>query len=1392
MRAVTVRAKIRFALFLAFGLFIIGLAVQYGPRSAAFAGKPGPPPAKRGPATIVLQDSYQLPATFGTARPAGASRPTTLASTDFDIDGYPDLVSGYATPNGGYLVYQRGNPESFAPTRPENVEATGQSRFPVTFLPEAKTVELGVAPDFIVTGDFDRDTNPDVLAAARGGQEIYLASGDGDGGFMAARSIAVPGRITALAAGQIDLPDNLSDLAVGLEGESGAALLVYEGANGIADAPLRYALPVAAQSLSLGQLDDAPWTDVAILAGGNVSILHGRNQRDGFESRKRAAARLEHIPLPFAAQALALGEFIYDRDARAEIALLREDGTVAFATRGALDTRPLTTAEARELRRRQMFKEETPLAAKWQADATQPWAVAESLNVMEASAVRQAASGSAPALFNANLSGQMADDLVVLDAAAQQLKVFAVEAPPKVDGEFVSFAGPRAEMALPASGAPVAALSMRVSLHVRPGLVFLRAGGDAPEVMPSAPSATFTVTKGTDGNDGACNADCSLREAVVAANGAAGADMVTIPNNTYQLTIANAPNNEDNGANGDLDVNQDLTLNGTASATTIIQAGTTTANGIDKVFGLNPICAAAVSHSWNNVTVRFGRNTQANGAPDISFTGGGVDYCNTGAGTLSITNSVISDNTCANSFGGGLDISTLPTGVGAVTITNVTFNNNKTPTDSFDAKGGGIRGNGSGNLTITNSAISNNQTGTTPNIGSFALGGGIHLDQPTGAIMIQNSTISGNTAQRHGGGVAIDRPDGLATSAVTINQASVITGNTSNGGDSVGGGGQGGGIYANVNAAGTVTLTGLTITNNTAGSTGTPRGGGIASSLGGMNISFCRIFGNTASNGTGLFKTNGGGTVTATNNWWGCSGGPGTTGCQTAVLQAAPSVLTTTPFLQLRTTAATSPVVTGQTSALTASFLANSAGTAIAVGNLGALIGQTVTWSGVGGGISGAQTTIQAAGTATATYTATTVGAGSATAQVDGGPASGSTNTVAITVNKADTTASITSDSPDPSNVGQNVTVTYSVAVTSPGGGTPGGNVMVSDGVNSCTGTVAAGSCVVALATAGNRTLTATYQGDTNYNASAASAGAGHSVGQVTWTGATNTAFATNGNWNTGLTPGTGDTAIIPTGATNQPTVSGATSLASLSVAAGRTLTVNSTLTVSGTLTNNGTIMGTGTIANNFSNAGTLTPGLSPGVLNITGTFANTGAVNMEIGGTGGAGVNPNGHDQLVVSGAATLAGTLNVTLTNGFTPASLNEFKLLSTSALSGTFPTVNLPNIAPLVWNLRYITSGANQGVFLGVLGPTASGVNVGGYVLTQLGRAPKGAIVKLSDLNGQARRAKVDRFGHYQFDGVEAGQSYFVTVEAKGYNFTPATHVVTPNFDVEELNFTASSSR
>jgi hypothetical protein len=93
----------------------------------------------------------------------------------------------------------------------------------------------------------------------------------------------------------------------------------------------------------------------------------------------------------------------------------------------------------------------------------------------------------------------------------------------------------------------------------------------------------------------------------------------------------------------------------------------------------------------------------------------------------------------------------------------------------------------------------------------------------------------------------------------------------------------------------------------------------------------------------------------------------------------------------------------------------------------------------------------------------------------------------AVTINKATTTTTIISNLPNPSIIGQIVTVKFAVApqIT----GTPTGNVTVlaSTGEN-CVGalTAGAGSCTLTFSTGGPRTLTATYSGDTNFLTSAA------------------------------------------------------------------------------------------------------------------------------------------------------------------------------------------------------------------------------------------------------------------------------------------------------------------
>ncbi|HLJ50883.1 MAG TPA: kelch repeat-containing protein [Bryobacteraceae bacterium] len=125
--------------------------------------------------------------------------------------------------------------------------------------------------------------------------------------------------------------------------------------------------------------------------------------------------------------------------------------------------------------------------------------------------------------------------------------------------------------------------------------------------------------------------------------------------------------------------------------------------------------------------------------------------------------------------------------------------------------------------------------------------------------------------------------------------------------------------------------------------------------------------------------------------------------------------------------------------------------------------------------------TVTPANVATSPHTIT----GSYATSPDGVHA-GASNTASLTVNKSDTVTNITTHTPNPSGVNTAVTVGATVAATAPGSGTPTGTVTISDGVETCTITLnsGAGSCSITPATPGPKNLTATYNGDTNFNIS--------------------------------------------------------------------------------------------------------------------------------------------------------------------------------------------------------------------------------------------------------------------------------------------------------------------
>ena len=143
-------------------------------------------------------------------------------------------------------------------------------------------------------------------------------------------------------------------------------------------------------------------------------------------------------------------------------------------------------------------------------------------------------------------------------------------------------------------------------------------------------------------------------------------------------------------------------------------------------------------------------------------------------------------------------------------------------------------------------------------------------------------------------------------------------------------------------------------------------------------------------------------------------------------------------------------------------------------------------------------------------------------------------------------------------------------------------------------------------------------------------------------------------------------------------TGTGVATLAS-SITNSGTVTVNPSTTLSvgggsGTLTSTSTgiVSGAGTILGTVS-GGSVRPGASPGILtasNLNTTPAGS-TVQIELGGT----TPGTAHDKVTVSGQATLGGTLELSLVNGFAPTNGDTFTILSANSISGAFSNVVVP---------------------------------------------------------------------------------------------------------------------
>src|SRR6185436_14385611 len=158
--------------------------------------------------------------------------------------------------------------------------------------------------------------------------------------------------------------------------------------------------------------------------------------------------------------------------------------------------------------------------------------------------------------------------------------------------------------------------------------------------LPAA-ATVLAVTKTADTADGACNEDCSLREAVIASRELAGPDVIVLGPGVYRLTLA-AGEEPDGEATGDLDLQQNVVISGAGAGRTVIDAA-----GIDRAVD---VLAGA--------TVELADLALRNGAT----AGGGGAIRN--AGALSLLRVTVSDSAAGESGGGILS-------EGAATLTVV-------------------------------------------------------------------------------------------------------------------------------------------------------------------------------------------------------------------------------------------------------------------------------------------------------------------------------------------------------------------------------------------------------------------------------------------------------------------------------------------------------------------------------------------------------------------------------------------------------------------------------------------------------------------------------------------------------------------------------------------------
>ena len=120
--------------------------------------------------------------------------------------------------------------------------------------------------------------------------------------------------------------------------------------------------------------------------------------------------------------------------------------------------------------------------------------------------------------------------------------------------------------------------------------------------------------------------------------------------------------------------------------------------------------------------------------------------------------------------------------------------------------------------------------------------------------------------------------------------------------------------------------------------------------------------------------------------------------------------------------------------------------------------------------------------------------------------------------------------------------------------------------------------------------------------------------------------------------------------------------------------------------------------------------------------------------------------------------------------------------SATSGTLFTQFSSSTSSLSAGLQ-LTAAQTPAACSAGAGPcfaTAAKVSVSGRVVSSIGRGIGNAIVSISSPGGSTRSVRTSSFGYFQFEDVEAGQTYAIEVSSKRYRFEARVLDVSENID------------